>query len=113
MNLSTEKTGKRAVSSTQMATSYEKVNLINVSTFSLVFLKLFYIYTKTKEKKVIAFLSEHFRNKYGFWPDGTYCSVLSDDGGTLYVCFNTQRNTKVWDHCTLFAVHIPESERQP
>lgn len=68
---------------------------------------------KTNQKKVIAFLSEHFRNKYGFWPDGTYCSVLSDDGSTLYVCFNTQRNTKVWDHCTLFAVHIPESERRP
>jgi len=69
--------------------------------------------TKTNTKKVIAFLSEHFRSKYGWWPDGTYCSVLSDDGSTLYVCFNTQRGTKVWDHCTLFAIHIPESERQP
>ncbi len=69
--------------------------------------------TKTKTKKVVAFLSEYFREKYGWWPDGTYCSVLSDDGGTLFVCFNTNRNTKVWDHCTLFAIHIPESERQP
>lgn len=69
--------------------------------------------TKTKTKKVIAFLSEHFRTKYGFWPDGTYCTVLSDDGSTLYACFNTQRGTKNWDHCTMAAIHIPESERQP
>ena len=69
--------------------------------------------TKTKTKKVIAFLSDYFRTKYGFWPDGTYCTVLSDDGSTLFVCFNTQRGTKNWDHCALFAIHIPESERQP
>ena len=67
--------------------------------------------TTTGTRKVIAFLSEHFRNRHGFWPDGTFCTVLSDDGGTLFVCFNTQRGTKVWDHCTLFAIHIPASER--
>lgn len=70
--------------------------------------------TKTRTKKVIAFLHSYYKTKYGFLPDGTYSTVLNDDGSTLFVTFNTNRGaSKVWDHCTLFAVHIPESERLP
>jgi hypothetical protein len=69
--------------------------------------------TKTRTRKVIAFLHSYYQNTYGFSPSGTYCSVLNDDGSTLFVTFNTNRGTKVWDYCTLFAIHIPESERQP
>lgn len=69
--------------------------------------------TRLRTKKVIAFLAPYFRETYGFWPAGTYSTVLGDDGGTLYITFNTNRGTKVWDYCTLFVVHIPESERRP
>lgn len=69
--------------------------------------------TKTRTKKVIAFLHEHYQTQFGFSPSGTYSSVLSDDGATLFVTFNTNRGTKVWDYCTLFAIHIPKPERQP
>lgn len=69
--------------------------------------------TRLRTKKVIAFLSPYFRETYGFWPAGTYSTVLADDGGTLYITFNTNRGTKVWDFCTLFVVHIPEPERRP
>ena len=69
--------------------------------------------TRTKTKKVIAFLSEYFREQHGWWPEGTYCTTLNDDGSVLYVTFNTNRGTKVWDFCTLFAIHIPASERLP
>jgi hypothetical protein len=69
--------------------------------------------TRARTKKVIAFLAPYFRETAGFWPAGTYSTVLDEDGSSLYITFNTNRGTKVWDFCTLFVVHIPESERRP
>lgn len=66
---------------------------------------------KTGQRKVIAFLSPYYENKYGFSLKGTYSTALSEDGSKLYVTFNTSRGTRAWDCCGLAVIHIPESER--
>jgi hypothetical protein len=67
--------------------------------------------TKTKTKKVIAFLHPFYREKYGVAPVGTYSYALSADGADLYVTWNANRSGRAWDVCTLSVVHIPEAER--
>lgn len=66
---------------------------------------------KTGQRKVIAFLSPYYENKYGFSLKGTYSTALSEDGSKLFVTFNTSRGTRAWDCCGLAVIHIPESER--
>lgn len=69
---------------------------------------------KTKQKKVIAFLHPFYGDKYGAVLKGTYSTVVSADGGTLFVTWNVSRDGgKAWDCCAITAIHIPESERQP
>jgi hypothetical protein len=68
--------------------------------------------TKSKTKKVIAFLHPYYKEKYGVDPVGTYSYALSPDGADLYVTWNANRGGRAWDTCALSVVHIPASERK-
>ena len=73
--------------------------------------------TRTKTIKVIAFMNPFYARKYNYNPDGSYGSALSPDGSTLFItmngCLPPAAGAKNWYAVSLFAVHIPESERQP
>ncbi len=69
--------------------------------------------TKTKQKKVIAFLHPYFKDKYGATLVGTFSSAVDPTGDKLYVTWNVNRGGKVWDCCALTVIHIPASERKP
>jgi hypothetical protein len=66
---------------------------------------------KTKQRKVIAFLTPFYRQKYGCTPVGTFSSAIDEKGETLYVTWNVNRSGKAWDCVALTAIHIPASER--
>lgn len=67
--------------------------------------------TKTKTRKVIAFLHSYFQDKCGATLAGTFSSAVDPDGGKLYVTWNVNRGGKSWDCCGLTVIHIPASER--
>lgn len=67
--------------------------------------------TKTKQKKVLAFLHPYYKDKYGFILRGTYSTAVDPKGDKLYVTWNTSRGGRAWDCVSLTTVHIPESER--
>jgi hypothetical protein len=67
--------------------------------------------TKTRERKVIAFLHPFYAEKYGTTLKGTYSSAISPDGSKLYITWNANRGSKAWDTCALTVIHIPASER--
>jgi hypothetical protein len=74
--------------------------------------------TKTRTKKIIAFLHPFYRDKYGYIPLGTFSTALSPEGDTLFVTWNGNRSGPVrgrlrWDVVALTAIHIPASERRP
>jgi hypothetical protein len=69
--------------------------------------------TKTKEKKVIAFLNSYFKDKQGASLVGTFSSAVDPAGDKLYVTWNVSRGGRAWDCCALTVIHIPESERRP
>ena len=71
---------------------------------------------KTNTRKVICFVTDFYKQKYGYIPIGTFGTALSPDGSILYVTWNGTRlidSPKGWDTAALMAIHIPESERQP
>jgi hypothetical protein len=70
---------------------------------------------KTKKRKVIAFLSEFYKDKYQYTPDGSFSSALSPDGSILYITWNGSRpsGAKGWNTSAMTAIHIPKSERLP
>ncbi|MCA9247942.1 MAG: CRTAC1 family protein [Planctomycetales bacterium] len=67
--------------------------------------------TKTKRKKVIAFLEPFYTNQYGLTLKGTYATAIDAEGETLYVTWNVSRGTRAWDCCGITIIHIPSSER--
>ena len=69
--------------------------------------------TKTKQKKVIAFLSPYLGDKFGFTPTGTFSSALDAKGETLYITWHGGRQGQKWNCCALTVIQIPASERQP
>ena len=68
--------------------------------------------TKTRKKKVIAFLHPFYQKKYGGTPVGTYSTAVDPKGDRLYVTWNVNRGGRAWDCCALTVIHIPESERR-
>jgi hypothetical protein len=68
--------------------------------------------TKTKVKKVIAFLHPHYKDAHGVAVVGTYSYALSPDGADLYVTWNANRGGRSWDVCALSVIHIPAAERK-
>ncbi|MBI2806971.1 MAG: hypothetical protein HYX68_18475 [Planctomycetes bacterium] len=69
--------------------------------------------TKTKSRKVIAFLSPYFQNKIGAIPTGTFSTALDPAGDKLYITWNVKRGSRAWDCCALTVIHIPAAERRP
>ena len=69
--------------------------------------------TKTRQKKVIAFLNPFYEKKYGATLKGTYGVAVDPKGDKLYVTWNVSRGSRVWDCCALTVLHIPESEWRP
>jgi hypothetical protein len=67
--------------------------------------------TKTKTRKVIAFLHPFIHEKTGATLVGTFSSAVDPKGDKLYVTWNVNRGGKSWDCCALTVIHIPESER--
>lgn len=68
--------------------------------------------TRTRTRKVIAFLHPCYEQKYGVMLRGTYSVALDAKGESLYITWNCSRGTKVWDSCALTVMHIPASERR-
>lgn len=68
--------------------------------------------TRTKQRKVIAFLHPYFKEKIGATPVGTFSSAVDPAGDKLYITWNVRRESRAWDCCALTVIHIPESERQ-
>lgn len=69
--------------------------------------------TRTRTRKVIAFLHPFYQQKYGCTPKGTYSTAVDPAGDKLYVTWNASRGSRAWDCCALTVVRIPESERKP
>lgn len=69
--------------------------------------------TKTRTRKVLAFLHPFYQRKYGATPRGTYSAAVDPAGDKLYVTWNVSRGSRAWDCCALTVVHIPASERAP
>lgn len=69
--------------------------------------------TKTRRKKVIAFLHPFIHDKYGATLVGTFSTAVDPRGDKLYITWNVNRGGKSWDCCALSVIHIPEAERQP
>jgi hypothetical protein len=67
--------------------------------------------TRTKQKKVLAFLHPFYAERYGCTLKGTFSSAIDAKGEKLYITWNNSRGTKVWDTCVLTVIHIPPSER--
>jgi hypothetical protein len=67
--------------------------------------------TKTKTRKVIAFLHPFYREKHGVAPVGTYSYALAG-AGELYVTWNANRSGRAWDVVALTRIVIPEAERR-
>jgi len=53
--------------------------------------------TKTKTRKVIAFLSPYFTDKIGATPVGTFSSAIDPTGDKLYITWNVSRGSRAWD----------------
>jgi hypothetical protein len=69
--------------------------------------------TKTRTRKVIAFLHPFYKDRFGCTLQGTFSTALDPAGDKLYVTWNVSRGGRVWDCCALTVIHIPESERAP
>jgi hypothetical protein len=67
--------------------------------------------TKSRTRKVIAFLHPFYQEKYGAALKGTYATAVDPAGDKLYITWNVSRGTKAWDSCALTVIHIPASER--
>lgn len=71
----------------------------------------------TGTKKVLAFLGPYIHRNYGYITEGTYGIELSRDGSLLVVQMNglfgpDWRKRGRYEHPSIFAIHIPESERE-
>jgi hypothetical protein len=69
--------------------------------------------TKTRTRKVLAFLHPFYQQKYNFIPKGTYSAAVDPKGEKLYITWNVSRGSRAWDCVGLTVIHIPESERRP
>lgn len=67
--------------------------------------------TKTRQKKVIAFLHSYSLEQFGCTLRGTFSSAIDPQGDKLYINWNNSRGSKAWDSCLLTVIHIPTTER--
>jgi hypothetical protein len=70
---------------------------------------------KTNTRKVIAFMSAFYKEKYGYTPDGTFSTAVNKDGSILFITWNGRRPSPVkgWNTVAMTAIHIPRGERLP
>ncbi len=68
--------------------------------------------TRSRRKKVIAFLHPYYEKHYGMTLKGTYSLAMDPSGDKLYIAWNVSRGTRTWDTVGLTVVHLPESERR-
>jgi hypothetical protein len=72
--------------------------------------------TKTGKKKALAFLAPFYHQTYGYLPGGTFGVELSEDGSLLVIHMNGKfapvSPGSAYGQCSIFAVHIPASERE-
>jgi hypothetical protein len=68
--------------------------------------------TRSRQRKVIAFLHPFYQDEIGCTLKGTYSTAVDPQGDKLYITWNASRGTKAWDCCALTVIHIPESERE-
>ena len=68
---------------------------------------------KTKQRKVIAFLHQHFWDKYGYAVDGSFGNALDEKGERLFISWDGWRKgqPRGWESASITVVHIPASER--
>jgi len=70
--------------------------------------------TITQRRKVLAFIADHYFEKYGYVFGSMHGSILSHDGKTFVMVFNGSflpRDAGWQDTPSLVVLHIPESER--
>ncbi len=67
--------------------------------------------TKSRQKKVIAFLHSYSLEQFGCTLRGTFSSAIDPQGDKLYINWNNSRGSKAWDSCLLTVIHIPAAER--
>ena len=69
---------------------------------------------KTRQKKIIAFVHNHFWDKYGYALDGSFGNALDEKGERFFISWDGWRKgqPRGWESCALTVVHIPESERK-
>ncbi|MCA9409687.1 MAG: hypothetical protein KC944_00660 [Candidatus Omnitrophica bacterium] len=75
--------------------------------------------TKTQTKKVLAFLSPFYEEKYGYTPSGSFSLKLDDKGERVFIIWNggffdydPENPGSLFKHNAIMLVHIPESERE-
>ena len=68
---------------------------------------------KTMKKKVIAFVHDHFWDKYGYALDGSFGNALDEKGERFFISWDGWRKgqPRGWESTALTVVHIPASER--
>ena len=72
--------------------------------------------TRTRTRKVLAFLHSFFRDRYRYNLDGCFCSVLDPKGEKLYLSWDGWREGQPgprMESAALTVVHIPPGERRP
>jgi hypothetical protein len=75
--------------------------------------------TKTGRKKVLAFLVNHYHNKYGYIPAVSYSFKLDNAGERLFMVWNgafmdlaDDIGVSRFGHCSVMLLHIPAGERE-
>jgi len=65
---------------------------------------------KTRKKKILAFLSPFYRDKYGFMPISCFGAAVDPAGDKLYITWhgNNQGVLYKYEACALTVVHIPK-----
>jgi hypothetical protein len=69
---------------------------------------------KTGRRKVLAFLHQHFWDKYGYALDGSFGNVLDEKGERFFISWDGWRKgqPRGWESAALTVLHVPEAERR-
>ena len=67
----------------------------------------------TGKRKVLAFLHQHFWDKYGYALDGSFGNALDEKGERFFISWDGWRRgqPRGWESAALTVVHIPVAER--
>ena len=67
----------------------------------------------TGKRKVLAFLHQHFWDKYGYALDGSFGNALDEKGERFFISWDGWRRgqPRGWESAAITVVHIPAAER--